>query len=89
VNGFVECAVTAAVETVPHDSSAAGLQGADASEGGKRGVVSASARVGEGHDDLGGADRPDSRARGHSGDEVLDDRSQLCTVGPQRVSGVA
>jgi hypothetical protein len=40
VDGFVERAIAAAVEPVPHGSSAAGLQGADAAEGSKCGVVS-------------------------------------------------
>jgi hypothetical protein len=57
--------------------------------GGEGGVVSAPAGVGEGHDDLDGADRPDSRTGGQSGGEVLDDGGQLRAVGPQRLSGFA
>jgi hypothetical protein len=82
-------AVAATVEAVPHGSSAAGLQRTDAAKRGEGGVVAASTGVGEGHDDLGGADRPDARAGSQSGGEVLDDGSQLRAVGPQRLPGVA
>lgn len=89
VDGLVERTGAAAVEPVSHGPTAAGFQRADPAQCGEGGVVSTSTGVGEGHDDLGSAHRPDPRTGGHPGDEVLDNGGQLRAVGPQHRSGVA
>jgi hypothetical protein len=61
------------------------LKGAGAGQGGERGVVSASAGVGEADDDLGGGDWSDAAAAGQPGGEFVDDGLQLCPVGFQGV----
>jgi hypothetical protein len=57
VQGPVEVTVAAAVEPVTDDTAAAGRDRAGAGERGVCGIVAAAARVGPGHDRLGGADR--------------------------------
>jgi hypothetical protein len=42
---------------------------------GVRGLAAAPAGVGEAHDGLGGADRPDAEAAGQAGSDVIDDAS--------------
>ena len=75
---------------MPHDSSAAGFQRAGAAEGGEGGVVAASAGVREGHDELGGADRPDSWMRGPPALSILrTGRWRWLERGALKVIGVA
>ena len=72
--------VPAAVEPVPGGHATAGRERAGAAEGGVRGLAAAPARVGEAHDGLGGADRPDAEAAGQAGSDVVDDGQQLGAV---------
>src|SRR4051794_11317428 len=89
VDGAVERAVAAAVEPVAHGAAAAGLQRAGAGQRGERGVVAASTGVGEADDGLGGGDRADAAALGEPGSEIVGDRLELGSVGPQGASGLA
>jgi hypothetical protein len=88
VDGPVEGAVAAAVEAVAHGVSAAGWYRAGAGEGGERGVVAATAGVGERRDGLGGGDGSDAGALGETGCEVLDNGLQLDAVVFECASGV-
>jgi hypothetical protein len=73
VQGAVERAVAAAVESVAYGAPAAGLQGAGPGQGGERGVVPAAAGVGEADNRLGGANRADAMAVGQPGGQLVDD----------------
>jgi hypothetical protein len=89
VDGAVQVPVPAAVEPVPDSSPAAGRDGAGAAERGERGLAAAPARVGEAHDGLGGADRPDPVAAGQAGGDVIDDGQQLRVVVLELLPGLA
>jgi hypothetical protein len=80
VDGAVQRPVPTAVEPVTDGLAAAGRDGAGAAEGGERGLAAAAAGVGEAHDGLGGADRPDAVAAGETGGDVIDDGQQLGAV---------
>jgi hypothetical protein len=73
VDGLVERAVAAAVETVAGGLAAGCLDGADAGEPGEGGVVAAAAGVGERDDGLSGGDRADAGPAGEVGGQVADD----------------
>jgi hypothetical protein len=81
--------VAAAVEAVPDGATAAGRDRAGAAEGGERGFAAAPAGVGEAHDGLCGANRPDAEPGGQPGGEVLHDGQQLGVVVFQLVPGLA
>src|SRR5947199_8629396 len=80
VDGAVECPVAAAVEPVPDGAAAAGRDRAGAAEGGEGGLAAAAAGVGEAHDGLGSADRPDAKPAGERGGEILGDGQPLSAV---------
>jgi hypothetical protein len=86
--GAVKGPVAAAVEPVPYCSAAAGRDGAGAAERGKCGLAAAPPGVGEAHDGLRGADRPDAIAAGEPGSEILDDGQQLGAVVLELVPGL-
>jgi hypothetical protein len=56
---------------------------------GVRGLAAAPAGVGEAHDGLGGADRPDAEAAGQAGSDVIDDGQQLDPVVLELAPGLA
>ncbi len=89
VDGPVQGPVAAAVEPVPDGLAAAGRDRADAAEGGERGFAAAPAGVGEAHDGLRGADRPDAEPAGQAGGDVVDDGQQLGMVVLELVPGLA
>ena len=64
VDGAVQRPVAATVEPVPDGPAAAGRDWARTAEGGERGLAAAPGGVGEAHDGLGCADRPDAEAAG-------------------------
>jgi len=80
VDGPVQRPVAAAVEPVPDGLAAAGRDRAGAAERGECGLAAAAARVGEAHDGLRGADRPDAEPAGEAGSDVLDNGQQLGAV---------
>ena len=89
MDGAVQCPVAAAVEPVPDGLAAAGRDRAGAGEGGERGLAAAPAGVGEAHDGLGRADRPDAVPAGQAGSDVIDDGQQLGAVVLELLPGLA
>lgn len=63
-----------------HSRAAAGRGGASAAERGERRLAPAPAGVGEAHDGLRRADRPDTEPAGQPGSDVIDDGQQLGVV---------
>jgi uncharacterized low-complexity protein len=88
VHGSVQRPVTAAVEPVPHSLSAAGRHRAGPGQCGEGGVAADAPDVGEGHDDLCRADRPDTGTVGESGCELVDQVLQLTPVVLEHFRGV-
>jgi len=83
VDGGVEGAVAAAVESVSHGASGAGRDGVDPGEGGEGGLVAEAAFVGPGGQGDGGADRADAGLGEQGGAYGLDQCPQLFEVGGQ------
>src|SRR4051794_3936144 len=83
VQGAVEAPVAAAVEPVPDGAPAAGGQRTGTGERGEGRFGVDPARVGEGDEDDGGADRAEAGLVEQAGSEVVDDLGELLLVRPQ------